>query len=68
MSPTIWPSEFLVGGMNDPSVYMHCEVGIGVVGGGGIYLGGCLGDSYWWEGVVSGGIFPCVREFDMVVR
>jgi hypothetical protein len=22
--PTIWPSEFLVGGMNDPSVYMHC--------------------------------------------
>ena len=54
--------------MNDPSVYMHCEVGIGVVVGGGIYLGGCLGDSYWWEGVVSGGIFPCVREFDMVVR
>ena len=22
--PIIWPSEFLVGGMNDPSVYMHC--------------------------------------------
>ena len=21
---TIWPSEFLVGGMNDPFVYMHC--------------------------------------------
>ena len=23
VSPTIWPSEFLVGGMNDPYVYMH---------------------------------------------
>ena len=22
--PTIWPSEFLEGGMNDPSVYIHC--------------------------------------------
>ena len=22
--PTIWPPEFLVGGMNDPFVYMHC--------------------------------------------
>ena len=22
--PTIWHSEFLLGGMNDPSVYMHC--------------------------------------------
>ena len=22
--PTIWPSEFLEGGMNDSSVYMHC--------------------------------------------
>src|ERR1700738_289944 len=21
--PSIWPSEFLVGGMNDPSVYVH---------------------------------------------
>ena len=24
VSPFICPSEFLVGGMNDPSVYMHC--------------------------------------------
>ena len=22
--PSICPSEFLVGGMNEPSVYMHC--------------------------------------------
>ena len=34
VSPSIWPSEFLVGGMNEPSVYMHCC---------GWYLGGC-----WW--------------------
>ena len=26
--PTIWPSEFLQGGMNDPSVYIHCCGGI----------------------------------------
>jgi hypothetical protein len=33
MSPSsIWPSEFLVGGMNDPSVYIHCCGGVfGVV-------------------------------------
>ncbi len=30
--PIIWPSEFLDGGMNDPSVYMHCW---------GWYLAGC---------------------------
>jgi hypothetical protein len=24
MFPSIWPSEFLVGGMNEPSVYVHC--------------------------------------------
>ena len=34
MSPSICPSEFLVGGMNDPSVYMHWWSG---------YLGWC-----WW--------------------
>ena len=22
--PSIWPYEFLNGGINDPSVYMHC--------------------------------------------
>ena len=32
--PFIWPSEFSEGGMNDPSVYMHCC---------GWYLRG-----YWW--------------------
>ena len=30
--PIIWPSEFCDGGMNDPSVYMHCCGG---------YLAGC---------------------------
>ena len=24
MLPTIWPSEFLEGGMKDPSMYIHC--------------------------------------------
>ena len=28
---------------------------------------GCLENVCWWEGVISGGDFPCVREFDMVV-
>ena len=32
MSPSIRPSEFLVGGMKDPSVYIHCCGG---------YLGWC---------------------------
>ena len=31
----IWPAEFLDGGINDPSVYMHCC---------GWYLRGC----WWW--------------------
>ena len=28
---------------------------------------GCLGDSFWWRGVVYGGIFPCIGEFNVVV-
>jgi hypothetical protein len=35
--PSICPSEFLVGGMKDPSVYMHCC---------GWYLMGCY---IWYE-------------------
>ena len=26
--PSTWPSEFVVGGINDPSVYIHCWGGV----------------------------------------
>ena len=66
--PSIWPSEFLDGGMNDPSVYMHCC---------GWYLRGCCVVNVFGKGidvgvlvcgsVGFGCIFPCVREFNVVV-
>ena len=61
--PTIWSLEFLVGGMNDPFVYMH-------------YCGSRYGCIWLAEGCESvckggsvcyGGVLPCVGEFDIVV-
>ena len=65
--PTIWPLEFLVGGMNDPFVYMHyCGWNWGC-GCGCIWLArGC--ESVCGSGsVYYGGVLPCVGEFDIVV-
>ena len=41
VSPTICPSKFLVGGVNDPSVYIHWW-------GGYLSWEVCLGYSCWW--------------------
>jgi hypothetical protein len=66
--PSIWPSEFLVGGMNEPSVYVHC---CGWKLGGYVFLNvfgrGYYVVAYDLDSVGFWGIFPCVREFDVVV-
>ena len=41
--PSINPSEFLDGGMNDPSVYVHCR---------GWYLSGCVCLNMFGKGVI----------------
>lgn len=63
MLPSICPSEFLVGGMKEPSMYMHCRgwdvvVLGGLWGCGGVYENGRVG---------SGAVFPCVGEFDVTL-
>ena len=54
-----WPSEFVVGGINDPYLYIHCW---GVFKGCCwwylfvVLLGGCF--KKWWYYIR--GVFPCV--------
>jgi hypothetical protein len=64
--PSIWPSEFMVGGMNDPSVYVHCC---------GWNLRGCVCANVFgrgimlvfmvWMGVVLGAFFHVLENLTL---